>query len=70
MLILLALELEVEDALADGQPAQLLDFGDLQFLGLAGDHLEAFEREVGGSGVLQGLELGLVHFVEVPEFVL
>jgi hypothetical protein len=69
MLILFLLELDVENALADGQPAELLDFLDVQLAGLLGDHLQAVKGGVGYVGILVFFEVFVVEFVQMLEFV-
>ena len=70
MLVLLFLELDVEDPLADGQSAQLFDLFDLLLAGLLVDHLQVFECPVVVARVFGSAEGNVLEFIQVLEFIL
>lgn len=70
MFVLLFLEFDVEDPLADGQSAQLFDFFDLLLAGLFVDHLQMIECLIVDVRIFVLVEGNIIKLVQVLEFIL
>lgn len=70
MLVLLLLEFDVEDALADRQFTQLVDFFQLQPVGFLGNALQTIQRLVAEVRVLILQEVRIFYFIQMSQLIL